>query len=271
MRVARVSVSSMFLWDLDPGRMAVVIRDAGLEEMEFWAETPWYWEGGRRREQAKLINRELGGRITTLHAPVMDLNPSSYNDLVSTATITESLRAIDLAEFLGAELVVVHPGKRTAKRPAREAEREKLRRYLDACLGRAEERGVLLAIENLEPAPWNLCADPDEMASFLGQFPIGMTLDISHATPPSSRAMAFVKALGDRIQNVHVSTTINGVRHLPASSGSADDVLTALRDAGYRGPLTLELDDKKFPETLSTEDKVRVIKRERLHLESIWD
>ncbi len=271
MTVARISVSSMFLWDLDPASMAEVISDAGLEELEFWAETPWYWEGGRRTEQAELINLELRGRITTLHAPVMDLNPSSYNDLVCQATITDSLRAIDLADFLGAELVVVHPGKRTAKRPPREAERERLRRYLNACLDRGEERGVLLAMENLEPMLWNLCADPEEMEKFLCQFPIGMTLDISHATPPSSRAIAFVETLGDRILDVHVSATRDGVRHLPASSGSADDVLAALRDAGYRGPLTLELDDKKFPKTLSKKDKVEVLRRERLHLELIWD
>ncbi len=270
--MARVSASSMFLWDLGPQSMAEVIAEAGLEEMEFWVETPWYWEGGKRPGQAELIREVLGGRITTLHAPVMDLNPSSYNDLVALATIEESLSAIDLAGLLGAGVVVVHPGKRTARRPAREAERAKLRRYLGLCLDRAEERGVLLALENLEPAPWNLCSDPNEMGRFLDEFPrLGMTLDISHATPPPSGALAFVEALGDRILDVHVSATVDGVRHLPLSAGSVDLVLTALRDAGYDGPLTLELDDKKYPETLSKEDKVRAIIRERLHLESVWD
>jgi len=268
--VTRISISSMFLWDLDPKGMADVVAEAGLEGIEFWAETPWYWEGGRREEQAEEIKRELKGLRTTLHAPVMDLNPSSYNDLVCQATITESLRAIDLAEFLGAEVVTIHPGKRTAKRPAREAERQKFRRYLDACLDRAEEKGMLLALENLEPAPWNICADPEEMNQFLDELPIGMTLDISHATPPLSKAIAFVEILEDRILNVHVSATRDGVRHLPTSDGSVDKVLVTLRDAGYEGPLTLELDDKKFPTTLSKEDKVRVLRTERRHLESVW-
>jgi len=260
----------MFLWDLDPEGMADVIVEAGLEEIEFWAETPWYWEGGRREDQAEEIKRELGRLKMALHAPVMDLNPTSYNDLVCQATIAESLRAIDLAEFLGAEVVTIHPGKRTAKRPAREVERQKLRHYLDVCLDRAEERGIQLALENLEPAPWNLCADPEEMSQFLDEPSLGMTLDISHATPPSSGAVAFVEALGGHIQNVHVSATKDGVRHLPASIGSVDQVLMALRDIGYDGPLTLELDDKKFPKTLSKEDKVEVLRRERRHLESIW-
>ncbi len=268
--MARVSVSSMFLWDLDPEGIADVIAEAGLGEIEFWAETPWYWEGGRREEQAEEIKRELGKLKTTLHAPVMDLNPSSYNDLVCQATIAESLRAIDLAEFLGAEVVTIHPGKRTAKRQVREAERQKFRKYLDVCLDRAEERGILIALENLEPAPWNICADPEEMNQFLGELPLGMTLDISHAMPPLSRAVDFIDALGDRILNVHVSATKNGVRHLPPSDGSVDEVLTALRDARYKGPLTLELDDKKFPRTLSKADKVRVLRTEDRHLKSVW-
>ncbi len=268
--MARVSVSTMFLWDLDPEGMADVIARAGLEEIEFWAETPWYWEGGRREDQAEEIKRVFGGLRMTLHAPVMDLNPASYNDLVCQATIAESLRAIDLAEFLGAEVVTIHPGKRTAKRPVRDAERQKLRKYLVACLDRAEEVGLPLALENLEPAPWNICADPEEMAQLLSELPLGMTLDISHATPPLSRAMDFVEILGDSILNVHVSATRKGVRHLPPSDGSVDRVLKALRDVGYGGPLTLELDDKKFPKTLSKDDKVEVLRRERRHLESVW-
>ena len=268
--MARVSISSMFLWDMNPGGMAEVIADSGLKEVEFWAETPWYWEGGRREEQAEEIKRALGGLRMTLHGPVMDLNPSSYNDLVCRATTVESLRAIDLAKFLGAEVVTIHPGKRTAKRPVRDIERQKFCKYLEACLGRAEERGVLLALENLEPAPWSICAEPEEMSRFLDGRPLGMTLDISHATPPISRAIAFVDILKDRILNVHVSATRDGVRHLPPSDGAADPVLEALRDVGYDGPLTLELDDKKFSKTLSRDDKVGVLRRERRHLESVW-
>lgn len=267
--MARVSISSMFLWDMDPKSMAEIITEAGLKEVEFWAETPWYWEGGRREEKAEEIKRALGELRMTLHVPVMDLNPSSYNDLVCQATIVESLKAIDLAEFLGAEVVTIHPGKRTAKRPVRVRERQKFRKYLDACLRRAEERGVHLALENLEPAPWSICAEPEEMYQFLDEFPLGMTLDISHATPPLSRAIAFVDILKDRILNVHVSATKNEVRHLPPSDGSSDPALEALRDAGYDGPLTLELDDKKFSKTLSRDDKVRVLRRERRHLESV--
>jgi len=268
--LARISISSMFLWDLNPQEMAATLTEAGLEEIEFWAETPWYWEGGRREDQLKDIKSVLGKFCTTVHAPVMDLNPSSYNDLVHLATIKESLRTINLAKFLGAKVMTIHPGKRTAKRPVRQVELDKFRKYLEVCLDCALEMGVPLALENLEPALWSMCTTPEEMAPILDEYPIGLTLDISHAIPPLSLALSFVETFSDLILNVHVSATHENMRHLPPSDGSVDEVLTALKDVGYKGPLTLELDDKKFPETLSREDKAGVLIEEKRHLEAVW-
>jgi len=52
----------------------------------------------------------------TMHAPIMDLNPSSYNDLVHEATIKETLWSLELARTIDARMVTIHPGKRTAHR-----------------------------------------------------------------------------------------------------------------------------------------------------------
>ncbi|MHC1631006.1 MAG: sugar phosphate isomerase/epimerase family protein [Methanotrichaceae archaeon] len=270
-KATRTSISSMFLWDQKPHEMARTITEVGLKGIEFWAETPWYWEQGRRPDLTEVIKKELDGMRITVHAPVMDLNPSSYNDLVHEITIEESLRTIDLAETLGAKIMIIHPGKRTTKRPVRKRDWIKFRRYLDACLDHAQEKKILLALENLEPSPSNMCTNPKEMNAVLEEYSIGMTLDISHATPPLSLALSFVELLADSILNVHVSTTRGTTRHLRPSDGSVDEVLIALRDDKYKGPLTLELDDNKFPAILSKEDKVGVLRAERQHLESIWD
>jgi len=266
----RVSISTMFLWDQTPKEMAKTLTKSGLKGVEFWVETPWYWEGGRRLDRLEVIKREFCNFDTSIHAPVMDLNSSSYNERVCKATIDESLIAIDLAETLGAKIVTIHPGKRTAKRPVRSVEREKFKNYLESCIDRAQSKGISLSLENLEPAPWNMCTTPEEMASILDEYPIGLTLDISHAVPPESLALSFVDMLSDFLLNVHVSTTCDNVRHLPPSDGSIDSILIALLDANYSGPLTLELDDKKYPKTLSKKDKVEVLRKEKEYLESHW-
>lgn len=269
-RDGRISTSSMFLWDQTPQEMAFTLKGAGIKELEFWAETPWYWEQNCRPDLIDVIKKELAGFRINVHAPIMDLNPSSYNDQVHKITINESLKSIDLAKALGAEVMTIHPGKRSAKRPIRDEERNKFQRYLEACLDRALDNKVLLALENLEPSVRNMCTEPKEMEILLDEYSIGMTLDISHAVPPLSLALSFVELLADSILNVHVSTTIGPIRHLPPSDGSVDEVLIALHDAGYKGPLTLELDDNKFPMPMSKKEKIKVLKLERLHLDSVW-
>ncbi len=262
----RVSISSMFLWDLTPWEMADVLRLAGIEEMELWAETPWYWES-KSPERLQAMKEALAPLRLTMHAPVMDMNPSSYNDRVHRATIEESLDAIEMARFLGADILTIHPGKRTAKREVREEDRRKFREYLDACLGRAA--GITLSLENLPPEPWNICSSPEEMSYYLEAYDLGLTLDISHATPPLERALAFVDLLGGYLTNVHASATVEGVQHMPPSLGTIDPVIRAIEETGYSGPYTLELDDKKFPGGLSREGKAGVLRRERRYLQHV--
>jgi sugar phosphate isomerase/epimerase len=40
------------------------------------------------------------------------------------------------------------------------------------------------------------------------------------------------------------------------------EILADLWDAGYSGPLTLEIDDLNFPKSLSAEEKIAVLKRD---------
>ncbi|NYT02520.1 MAG: sugar phosphate isomerase/epimerase [Methanosarcinales archaeon] len=267
--MVKVSVSSMFLWDCTPEEMLFILDESGLDGLELWAETPWYWE---RRCRPRFLDMAavLGGRVRTVHAPVMDMNPSSYSDLVHQATIVETLRAVDMAHDLGVEVLTIHPGHRTARRAFRPADWKKFYRYLDACLIRSRRLGVILSLENLQEEIWNICYQPEEMAAVLEKYPLAMTLDISHATPPISRALSFVDRLFERIVNVHVSATVEGNKHMPPSDGSMDSVLMALRDAGYQGFLTLELDDKKYPNKMGKMEKASALRTESRHLLDIF-
>jgi len=48
-----------------------------------------------------------------------------------------------------------------------------------------------------------------------------------------------------------------------------ESIMNALDDAGYAGPLTLEIDDLNFPHTLSAEEKVVVLSRDRAFMHEI--
>jgi len=40
-------------------------------------------------------------------------------------------------------------------------------------------------------------------------------------------------------------------------------VMYALKDSGYTGPLTLEIDDLNFPHPLTAEEKIAILSRDR--------
>ena len=209
-----------------------------------------------------------------MHAPVMDLNPSSYNDLVHEATIKETLWSIELARTIGARVVTIHPGKRTAHRRPTDEDRDKFMKYLEISTKKAKNLGVNLSLENSMPGVQSMCSGPDEMKEVLDRFPgLFFTFDVVHAYINSPGiALSFIDELINKMINVHIGAQHNGKPQYPAHhEKKMDIVLHRLHDSGYKGDLTIEIDDKTYPQSLSKEDKVRELTGERKYLESIFN
>jgi len=47
-----ISCSSLFLWDYGIDEIATILGRAGIENIEFWAETPEFWQ---YRHEAKVV------------------------------------------------------------------------------------------------------------------------------------------------------------------------------------------------------------------------
>ncbi|MCX9085047.1 MAG: sugar phosphate isomerase/epimerase [Candidatus Methanoperedens sp.] len=254
--------------------MDILLR-AGIRSVEFWAETPLFWLNRNDLTCVSKLRKTIALMPDgcTLHAPVMDLNPSSYNDLVHEATIKETLWSIELGKKIGARVVTIHPGKRTAHRKPTDEDWKKFERYLAICLEKAKSLNVNLSLENSMPAIQSMCSNPGEMRDVLDKFPgLYFTFDVVHAFLNSrDTALSFIDELGDRIINVHVGAPHNGRPHYPANyEKKMEIVLQRLCDIGYNGDLTIEIDDKIFPSQLSRDEKISELIRERIYLESIF-
>ncbi len=271
----RLSCSSLFLWEYSVYDIMEILLEAGIKSVEFWAETPDFW-AWRHDETSIVILEEALSLMPdgcTLHAPVLDLNPSSYNDFVHEATIKETLWSLDLADRIGARVVTIHAGKRTVHRIPTSEDRGKFMKYLGVCKKRADSLDVNLALENSMPGISSMCSAPAEMKEVLNNFPgLFFTFDIAHAFVHSSEnAMSFIKELSDKMINVHVGAPHDRKPHYPSHMvKKMDRVLEALRDSGYDGDLTVEIDDKVYSKPLSREEKIRELTKERVHLESIF-
>jgi sugar phosphate isomerase/epimerase len=258
-----VCASSMFFHEYPLDEIFDAVEEAGLDGMEFWLETPHFWLQGLPADE--LVSAILSHpRISSLqiHAPVLDLNPCSINPDVAEASRRWAVAAVDLAARVGAPVVTVHPGKRTAKRRPMADDYRRFDRYLSVLREAVTGRQVTVAMENVEPRVNAMIATPEEARSLLDREEwLAFTLDVSHAMNHTPDLLTrFVETCGDRLVNVHVSRAVDGIMHLPLEGDTRiGSVMGAITDGGYRGPLTLEIEDQNLAHELSLEEKIQLL------------
>ena len=154
------------------------------------------------------------------------------------------VRAKEMAEKLGARVVVVHPPFRWQRDYARDfgPGLERMR----------EETDVVFAVENMYP----LRAGGAEVAAYAPSWnPVLMdaphvTLDLSHTAASGSDALAMASDLGDRLVHVHMADgtgVTNRDEHLVPGRGAQPcaRLLEGLAADGYPGTVVLEVNTRR--------------------------
>jgi len=269
--MVRLAVSSMFFHEYPIDEIFASVDEAGLTGIEFWIETPHFW---LRDLPTGDLNAAVHAHPSlapiTVHAPVLDLNPCSINPRVAAASQQYAVEAVALAEEAGAEVVTVHPGRRTAKRTPSAYDYERFEAYLARLHEAAKGRRVRVAIENMEPKVNSLLCTPEGVREVLDANPwLDFTFDVAHAMSVSAGEVCrYIDLCIDRIVNVHLSAVENGKMHLQVRGNQeAAAVVRALTRAGYDGCLTLEIEDRNFTHPLSLEEKITLLQGERTFLE----
>ncbi|UUX92775.1 sugar phosphate isomerase/epimerase family protein [Methanoplanus endosymbiosus] len=249
-------------------------RDAGCTSIEFWLETPDFWLNGMDTDKLRRIAGNFPVLLPfTIHAPVLDLNPCSVNPFIVEASIKSSVLALKTAEICGAEIITIHPGRRTAKRPAGRRDYEKFQNYIGIVREESRNLKVKVCIENMEYKVNSLFHHPEMIHRLLKEEEwLYFTLDTAHALASGERLLdRFIDLNFDRIVNIHLSTIENSRRHLPASGDAKiSDFLKKISDLGYDGHITLEIEDLNFPDKLSIEEKTEIISSEIKYVSSFF-
>ena len=153
------------------------------------------------------------------------------------------IRSKDMAEKLGARVVVVHPPFRWQRDYAHD--------FGPGLARMRDETDVVFAVENMFP----LRARGAEVAPYapdwnpvLMDFP-HVTLDLSHTAVSGSDALAMAGDLGDRLVHVHMAdgTGTNRDEHLVPGRGAqpCGPVLEKLSADGYTGMIVLEVNTRR--------------------------
>jgi len=158
-------------------------------------------------------------------------------------------RAKDLAERVGAGVVVVHPPFRW--------QREYVRGFEQGLAAMATETDVIFAVENMYP----LRAGGSEMVPYAPHwdptaFDVShVTLDLSHTAASGSDALAMAAELGGRLAHVHLADGTGNPagpvpdEHLVPGRGSQPcaELLGHLLATGYQGAVVVEVKTTRAP------------------------
>ena len=155
-------------------------------------------------------------------------------------------RSRELADALGARVVVVHPPFRW--------QRDYARYFQTGIAEMSESGGVTFAVENLYP----LLRGETEIAAYAPHWnPLEMdsaavTLDVSHAAVSGSDVLEMARQLGSRLAHVHLGDgTKPGLpdEHLVPGRGTqpCGELLRWLTRTGFTGYVVLEVSTHRAP------------------------
>ncbi len=270
-----LAVSSMFFHEYTTPEIFSHVEASGLDGIEYWIETPDFWLRNLPVDEITACqNQHPAIRSLTLHAPILDLNPCSINPDVADVSIKHAVRSIEIAGQLGISVLTLHPGRRTAKRPVGAADFARFEKYLAAIRKTAAKKSVKVCMENMEPAVNSLICSPDRMRELLDREPwLFFTLDVAHALVRSpAEPQHYIDLCGDRLVNVHMSRVDGKTQHLPLDSSPVmAGVMLALKEAGYTGPLTLEIDDLNLRHPLTAAEKIAILSRDRAFMQACME
>ncbi len=176
-------------------------------------------------------------RVDAIHAPFLLVTRSVWG----TEPVGKVYRAIELAEQVGAPIVVVHPPYRWQT-----AYRHWLGEHLT---GLARSTGVRIAVENMFPVRVRgrkiATLHAAQGLADLEGFP-DVALDTSHAAVARLDLLEAADRLRGRLAHVHLSNNAGKGwdSHLPIDEGVLDlgPFLDTLAAAGFEGAVSLELD-----------------------------
>lgn len=180
-----------------------------------------------------------GTPVLSVHAPTLLITQRVWGR----DPWTKLEMSVELAQDLGADVVVVHPPFRWQRAYAEG--------FVDGVRDLARRSGTAVAVENM--FPWR-AATRDLLAYSPGWDVVDedfdqVTLDVSHAATSGSDAQELARKLGDRLRHVHLTDGSGSAKdeHLVPGRGGQPvaELLGDLVDGGYTGHVVAEINTRR--------------------------
>jgi inosose dehydratase len=163
-----------------------------------------------------------------------------YGDIL-TEELERVRRAAELARDFGATSLVVGGGARRST-GTQDGDYTLLAEALDAVADIASAHGLDACYH---PHLSTIVESPEELEKLFSRTSVGFCPDTAHLAAGGGDPAQLIRRYRDRVRHVHLKDVrLSSVEFLPLGQGEIDfqDVLAALREAGYDGWLVVELD-----------------------------
>lgn len=208
---------STLMWDADVQQMVDMAISHGFEGIELWAQ---HVEAkSLDLERLKKLKKETGLSLI-VHAKSWDLNYAALNHAVRKASLGEIKASIDLAEYIGASEVTVHPPRYTLKEneEARDRAYDSICRFTDY----ADRKKISISMEIMEHIPKEMATTPKGMRAIVRDLEnrLTCTVDLAHCQSEEE----FVQNIKDmkRVSKLHISNKKKNRLHVPIPDGDLD-------------------------------------------------
>ena len=229
------------------------VRRLGFENLEFNMKCVEEEDEESVYTAKKLIDAH-GLNCLTLHAA--SLHVKDENEIAKAVYYVKV--SADFAHKLSAPVLVVHSN--VSRRLPENLRKEFLAKIFKELNPYAKSLSLKLALENLSYASSGFgknVAEIEEILSIVDDGTMGITLDFGHAEA-SGQTLSLLEKYRKRLFNIHLSHRAH--RPFDMETSNLNFFLTKLREYGYSGPLTIELNSRctteKILETKTILEKI---------------
>jgi sugar phosphate isomerase/epimerase len=200
----------------------------------------------------KQLSEHHGIPVAAIHSPCLLFTQRVWG----TEPWGKLERSAEMAQAVGAEVVVVHPPFRWQRDYARD--------FVDGIAALEESTGIAFAVENMYP--WRASSRRGVEMYLPGWDPsqenyANTTVDLSHAAIAGDDVIAMADRLGPRLRHVHLTDGTGSAKdeHLVPGRGNmgAAAFLQHIARTGFAGEIVLEINTRKAADRAERENDLR--------------
>lgn len=234
-----------FLWRRDLTSAIGEVASAGFEAIEILAAAPHVSLPVEVTEARRLrrVCEAAGVRVNSVVPSGVDVNLASVDEAMRRWSVGQFVAAAQLAAELGAEHVIVHPGRR---HPLRPPPSEMLHGWvvdgISQVVDESSELGLKALLENTPTGLIDTGRECAEIVERIGSDRLGLCYDVANGFMIED-VVAGLHSVASALGLVHLSDTTRAAwAHDPIGDGDVPfgEVRTTLDDLGYGGPLVIE-------------------------------